>query len=40
VLNVLAENGLWVATLGTGVLTAVLVAHEQYADGAGRSAIH
>lgn len=24
VLNVLAENGLWVATLGTGVLTAVL----------------
>ncbi len=24
VLNVLADNGLWVATLGTGVLTAVL----------------
>ncbi|SQD00787.1 arsenical pump membrane protein [Escherichia coli] len=41
VLNVLADNGLWAATLGTGFLTAFLsFYYEQYADGTGWRVVH
>lgn len=41
VLNVLADNGLWAATLGTGIPHRLpLFYYEQYADGTGWRVVH